>query len=26
MDELEYEDFELQEYESHDGIKFSVAE
>ena len=26
MDELEYEDFELQDYESHKGIKFNVAE
>ena len=26
MDELEYEDFKLQDYESYEGIKFGVAE
>jgi thymidylate synthase len=26
IDELEYDDFTLQDYESHDGIKFGVAE
>jgi len=26
IDELSYEDVELREYESHDGLEFSVAE